>query len=59
MIYRIFQMFFESCDLYNPVSEVFKNLEIFKMEIKNASTTPLAFANKRVTFANERETFAL
>ena len=31
-------MFFEACDIYNPVSAVW-NLEIFRMEIQNASTT--------------------
>ena len=30
-------MFFEAYDIYNPVSAV--NLEIFRMEIQNASTT--------------------
>ena len=33
-------MFFEACDIYNPVSAVLKYLEIFRMEIQNASTTP-------------------
>ena len=36
-------MFFEACDIYNPVSAVlkYKNviLKIFRMEIQNASTT--------------------
>ena len=33
-------MFFEACDIYNPVWVVWSNLEIFRMEIQNASATP-------------------
>ena len=36
-------MFFEACDIYNPVSTVLKymccNFDIFRMDIQNASTT--------------------
>ena len=33
-------MFFEACDIYNPVSAVLKWLGVFRMEIQNTSTTP-------------------
>ena len=38
MTWRTFQMFFEACEIFNPV--FWSNLKIFKMEIRNASATP-------------------
>ena len=33
-------MFFEACDIYNLCQQFWSNLEIFRMEIQNASATP-------------------
>ena len=44
MILRSLQLFFEACDIYNPVSVVLKKFGVFFLvEIDNTSTTPSKF----------------